>query len=88
MLKQDTAKKLVEQSGNDLNLLLNELDKLCALAGNGEITPEILEQVATKNLNAQAYELSNAILQQHYEQAYLILHRLFACKADIAHFAP
>ena len=82
ILKTDTAKRLVEQSGNDLNLLLNELDKLCALAGNGEITVEILEQVATKNLSAQAYELSNAILQNHYEKAYTILHRLFACKAE------
>ncbi len=82
LMKTETAKRLVEQSGNDLNLLLNELDKLCALAGNGEITPEILEQVATKNLNAQAYELSNAILQNHYEKAYTILHRLFACKAE------
>ncbi len=82
LMKPEIAKRLVEQSGNDLNLLLNELDKLCALAGNGEITPEILEQVATKNLNAQAYELSNAILQNHYEKAYTILHRLFACKAE------
>lgn len=82
LLKPETAKRLVEQSGNDLNLLLNELDKLCALAGNGEITQEILEQVATKNLNAQAYELSNAILQNHFEKAYTILHRLFTGKAE------
>ncbi len=82
LMKPETAKKLVEQSGNDLNLLLNELDKLCALAGNGEVTMDILEQVATKNLNAQAYELSNAILQNHYEKAYTILHRLFTCKAE------
>lgn len=82
LMKQETAKRLIEQSGNDMNLLLNELDKLCALAGNGEITLSILEQVATKNLNAQAYELSNAILQNHYEKAYTILHRLFTCKAE------
>ncbi len=82
LLKPETAKRLVEQSGNDLNLLLNELDKLCALAGNGEITQAILEQVATKNLNAQAYELSNAILQNHFEKAYTILHRLFTGKAE------
>lgn len=81
-LKSDIARRLIEQCGNDLNLLLNELDKLCAVAGNGEITAVILDQVAIKNLNAQAYELSNAILQQHYEKAYRILHRLFACRAE------
>ncbi len=82
LLKPDVARRLVEQCGNDLNLLLNELDKLCAVAGNGEITASVLDQVAIKNLSAQAYELSNAILQQHYEKAYLILHRLFACRAE------
>ncbi|MBR2338599.1 MAG: DNA polymerase III subunit delta [Clostridia bacterium] len=82
LLRPEIARRLVEQCGNDLNLLLNELDKLCAVAGNGEITAAILEQVATKNLHAQAYELSNAILQQHYEKAYQILHRLFSCKAE------
>lgn len=82
LFKPETARRLIEQCGNDLNLLLNELDKLCAVAGNGEITVAILEQVATKNLMAQAYELSNAILQQHYEKAYHILHRLFSGKSD------
>ncbi len=82
LMKPDVARSLIEQCGNDLNLLLNELDKLCAVAGHNEITPIIVDQVAIKNLNAQAYELSNAILQQHYEKAYLILHRLFACRAE------
>ncbi len=82
LMKPEVARRLIEQCGNDLHLLLNELDKLCAVAGNNEITAVILDQVAIKNLNAQAYELSNAILQQHYEKAYQILHRLFACRAE------
>lgn len=82
LMKPQIALLLVEQCGNDMNLLLNELDKLCALAANGEITVSILEQVATKNLNAQAYELSGAILKNQYEKAYIILHRLFASKTE------
>lgn len=82
LMKPQTALLLVEQCGNDMNLLLNELDKLCALAANGEITVSILEQVATKNLNAQAYELSGAILKNQYEKAYILLHRLFASKTE------
>ncbi len=82
LMKPQTALLLVEQCGNDMNLLLNELDKLCALAANGEITVSILEQVATKNLNAQAYELSGAILKNQYDKAYIILHRLFASKTE------
>lgn len=82
LMKPETARLLLEQCGNDMNLLLNELDKLCALAANGEITVSILEQVATKNLNAQAYELSGAILKNQYEKAYIILHRLFAGRTE------
>lgn len=76
------ARELVEQCGNDMNLLLNELDKLCAVAGSGEITSTILAEVATKNLNAQVFDLSNAILKHNYESAYTILHRLFATKLE------
>lgn len=81
-LPPEVARELIEQCGNDMNLLLNELDKLCAVAGNGEITMTILGEVATKNLNAQVFELSNAILKHNYESAYTILHRLFASKLE------
>lgn len=81
-LRPEVARELVEQCGNDLNLLLNELDKLCAVAGQGEITSAIVGEVATKNLNAQVFELSNAILKHHYENAYTILHKLFASKLE------
>lgn len=81
-LAPEVARELIEQSGNDMNLLLNELDKLCAVAGSGEITSAIVGEVATKNLNAQVFELSNAIVKHNYEAAYTILHRLFATRLE------
>lgn len=57
---------MVEQCGDELHLLLNELDKLCALAGEGEITREMIETAGTKNLEASVFDLSKAILQNHY----------------------
>jgi len=47
----EVARLLVEQCGNDLNLLLNELDKLCALAGVGGVTREHVEQRDEKPRN-------------------------------------
>lgn len=91
VLSADTARLLVEQCGNDLNLLLNELDKLCAVTlgmeqrgtdAAPEITRRLVEQSATKNLEASVFDLSKAILQNHYERAYTILHRLFSQKED------
>jgi DNA polymerase-3 subunit delta len=91
LLTADTARLLVEQCGNDLNLLLNELDKLCAMAlgtadKDAEVQPEItrslVERSATKNLEASVFDLSKAILQNQYDKAYTILHRLFSQKED------
>jgi len=81
-LQPDNARLLVEQGGNELNRLLNELDKLCALAGEGEITREMIETAGTKNLEASVFDLSKAILQHHYHRAYAILHRLLSQREE------
>ena len=81
-LQPDNARLLVEQCGDELHLLLNELDKLCALAGEGEITREMIETAGTKNLEASVFDLSKAILQNHYARAYAILHRLLSQREE------
>lgn len=81
-LRPDTARQLVEQCGDDLNLLLNELDKLCALAGEGEITREMVASAATRNLEASVFDLSKALLQNNYARAYGILNGLFVNREE------
>lgn len=79
-LEKPTALAMVEQCGSDLFLLLNELDKLCAVVDEGGvITKEIVERVGTKQLDASVYELSKALLQKRYDMAYDCIARLFAC---------
>ncbi len=80
VLDRTVAYAMVEQSGSDLFLLLNELDKLCAVVGEGgEITKAVVERVGTKQLDASVYELSKALLQKRYDAAYDCIARLFAC---------
>jgi len=75
-----TASLMVEQCGSDLLLLLNELDKLCAVVGQGgEITDRIVREAGVKHLDASVYELSKALLQKRYNAAYDCISRLFAC---------
>lgn len=81
-LQTATARQWVEQSGDDLTLLLNDLDKLCALADGGEITPAMIESSAVKLLEAKGYDLSKVILQKRYDNAYAIIHRLYAMQED------
>lgn len=81
-IKPETAKLLVEQCGSDLHLLLNEMDKLSALADGGEITRAMVETAATKNLEASVFDLSKSLLQNNYSRAYGIIHRLCAQREE------
>ncbi len=82
VLSPENARYMVEQSGNDLRLLLGELDKLSALAAGGEITRQIIDTAGTKNLEARVFDLSKAILQGRAEQAYDLLNRLFILREE------
>lgn len=82
VLAAEDARLMVEQAGNDLNLLLCELDKLAALADGGAITRTMIEQMGTKNLEARVFDLSKAILQGHAKQAYELLHQLFVQREE------
>lgn len=82
VLAAEDARRLTEQTGNDLNLLLRELDKLVALADGGAITREMIEALGTKNLETRVFDLSKAIIQRRGKQAYELLHRLFIQRED------
>ncbi len=71
------ARYLTEQVGNDLNLLIHELDKLCALAGEGgEITKQMIDIACPKNLEAKVFDLSKAILYRRRQEAFDLLYQL------------
>ena len=82
VLAAEDARLMVEQAGNDLNLLLCELDKLVALADGGAITRELIERIGTKNLEARVFDLSKAILQGRAKQAFELLHQLFVQREE------
>ncbi len=82
VLAAEDARLMVEQAGNDLNLLLCELDKLVALADGGAITRELIERIGTRNLEARVFDLSKAILQGRAKQAFELLHQLFVQREE------
>ena len=81
-LNADNARFMLRRCGNDLNLLLGELDKLCALADGGEVTRGFIEKLGTENLEASVFDLSKALLQGSYSRAYDILGGLFARREE------
>ncbi len=81
-MRPEAARLLLEWCGNDLHLLLGELDKLSALADGGEIDRALVERAATRNLESRVFDLSKAILAGQYTGAYAVLAGLFAQKED------
>ncbi len=76
-LSRTSAGRIIAYSGNDLQTLLNELEKLCSFVGNGEITVSVIDRLVVKNLEARVYDLSKAVLAGEYDKAYGILDLLF-----------
>lgn len=81
-LSAENARRMLERCGSDLNLLLGELDKLCAYADGREITREDIETLGAQNLEASVFDLSKALVQGSYTKAYSILHRLSAMREE------
>lgn len=75
-LSRRNAERMIASCGSDLNTLLGELEKLCAFVREGEITPEAMERVMVKNLEARVFDLSKAVLSGSGDRAYSLLNLL------------
>ncbi|MDE7389966.1 MAG: DNA polymerase III subunit delta [Lachnospiraceae bacterium] len=77
VLPQRLASLIIEYSGNDLNTLKNELEKLCAYVGSGgEITEESINVLVSKNLESSVFDLSKAVINHRSTEAFKILNQL------------
>lgn len=76
-LQGRTASRIVGLCGTDMDTLFNELEKLCAFAAGGEITPQMADLLTTKNLETRVFDLSKAILAGNYDRAFQVLNQLF-----------
>lgn len=82
-IEQADAYKIQEYVGSDLNLIKNELDKLCNYVGdNGYITTEHIELLTTKMPEANIFNLTDAIVSCNGTKAYTILDTLFYQKEE------
>ncbi len=77
-LSRADAARIIEYTGNDLQSLFQELEKLCAYVGAGkEITRKEIDLLVTKNFETTVFLLSRAILARQYDKAYAVLDLLF-----------
>ena len=83
-LSVKNAELIVDYSGTDLNLLRNELEKLCEYVGTGgEITENEIDMLVTKNIEASIYDLSKAIISGDAPKAFRLVDRLLYQKEEV-----
>lgn len=82
VLSVEMARYLVSVSGDDFNVLINELSKVCNYAGEGEITKSHIDAVAVKTDDAKIYALTKALFAKDFDMAYEVLHSLLRQKIE------
>lgn len=82
VLDTSNARYLISVSGNDMKNLLNELDKLSYYVKGGEITKNVIDNMATKCLQARIYDLSKYVVAGNADMAYSVLNTLFSMKEE------
>ena len=63
-LPKDVARKIVENIGKDVGLLVNEMDKYCAAADYGQITLEIVDRMGVKTVEASVFDMIDLICRK------------------------
>lgn len=82
-LTDTNAAALIARCGDDMLLLLGELEKLCAVAGKGNaITAEVIEAAASRTLDFSVFNLSKALLRGQAAEALRLLDSLLEQKED------
>lgn len=81
-LSNDNAKYLISVVGDDLNVLLNELDKVCLFVNKREILKKDIDTVAVKSLEATAFTLTKFLVAGNFDKAYEALDTLYFLKTE------
>lgn len=79
-IDRDTAFYLIDTVGDDLNILLNEVDKLANYAQGNAVTKQDIDAVCIKSLEANVFDLSKALVNRNLSKSYRILNKLFEDK--------
>lgn len=79
-LQPSVASYIIETCGDDLSLLINELNKLCAYAHGTTVTKETVDAVCTKNVDVSIYDLSKKLFALDMKEVYRILDELLYTK--------
>lgn len=85
-LDPNVARYMVHNCSDDLNTLVNELEKVCLFVGeNGVISNETVDKVCSRSVEASVYNVSKAVLRGDLKGACKLLDDLFYMNTDPAY---
>lgn len=76
------AAYLINCVGNDLNTLLNEMDKVCSFASGREIKKSDVDAVCVKSLDAKVFDMIKDLTAGRFDSAFRKLSLLFEQRED------
>mgnify|MGYP004560069299 FL=1 len=76
------ARYLLNLIGDDMTVIINELDKICAYKKDGEIHREHIDAVVVKNVQARVFDLAKALTAGNCDLAMDILDTLVSMKEE------
>lgn len=77
-----TARYLIETAGDDINILRNELDKLCAYKQSGDIDKATVDLVCVKSAEASVYDYVKEIFACNVSKALELLDDMFFMRIE------
>lgn len=76
------ANYLISLVGDDMTVILNELEKICAYKKGGKINKSDIDAVVVKNTQARAFDLAKALTSNNCDMAMSILDTLFYMREE------
>lgn len=81
-LSEVCARYLIENVGEDIFILKNELDKLCSFVNGGVIDKDTIDLVCSKSVESSVYDYIKEILAQNVSGAMKLLDDMFYMHID------
>lgn len=76
------AAYLINSCTEDINVLLSELEKLCAYANGSVITRDIIDSVCVKSIDASVYSLTDEIIALNTASALKLLDSIYSMRIE------
>lgn len=75
--QNNVALSMLERCGRDMFVLSNEIKKLCSYLKHlkkSEVTLEDVEFICSQNIESEAFDFSNALMEKNTKRAYALLY--------------